>query len=1085
MLAQTNKFVAITGTSRSVGVQGMGGIGKTVMATALAWDEEVRQAFPDGVLWLTLGQTPQVLIEQAKLAKVLGDEQAVFTNFSEAKARLRELLANKTCLLILDDIWDLEHATAFDVLEERSQLLITTRNAGIITSLGAEEHQLSILDEQQALALLAKWGKQDVQALPAQAKEVARECGYLPLALSMVGAMLRGKPKSRWKYVLESLRDANLESIQQKFPDYPYPDLFKAIKVSVEALELEVKERYLDFAVFPEDTPIPEVVLQTFWEVEGFSKSKTLDVIDELVEKSLAQWDDTGCLRLHDLQFDYVRKQVISQNLTPQTRWGGTDEKSYNDGLGALHNRLLNAYSQKCLDGWHTLTNDGYIFQQLAVHLLAGGQGTELQRLLFDFRWLEAKLEHININALIADYDLLPHDENLQLVQGALRLSAHILAKDKTQLVEQLWGRMHCFKVPEIQTLLEQAQQNKTTWLRLLTPSLSLPGGRLLRTLIGHNHVITAVAVTPDGKHLISGSFDGVLKIWNLSTGEEVCTLTAHNGSVDLDEEYNVDLDDLDEEYNYIVNAVTVTPDGKHLISGSQDNTLKIWNLETWEKVCTLYGHSSSVNAVAVTLDSKHLISGSSDNTLKIWNLETAEEVCTLTGHSHWVTAVTVTLDGKQLISGSWDGTIKIWNLETAEEVCTLTGHSTWVSSIVITSDRKHLISGSWDDTIKIWNLETAEEVCTLTGHSDWITSVAITPDSKYLISGSSDKTLKIWNLETAGEVCTLTGHSEDVKAVAVTPDGKYVISGSSDKTLKIWKLKAAEEVCTFTGHNEYVNTVVITPDNKYVISGSSDKTLKIWNLETVEELCTLTGHSSSVDPVTVTPDSKYVISGSFDNTLKVWNVETAEEVCTFTGHSGYVRAVAVTPDGKYVISGSNDYTLKVWNLKIRKKLFTLTGHKASVHAVAVTPDGKYVISGSSDNILIVWNLKTRKKLFTLTGHSDSVEAVAVSSDGKHVISGSRDNTLKVWNLETAKEVFTLTGHSDIVWNVTFTPNDRYVISASSDNTLKVWNLQTRKVIASFIGESDMRCCAVAPDGVLIIAGEASGRIHFLRLEGV
>jgi antitoxin component HigA of HigAB toxin-antitoxin module len=298
----------------------MGGIGKTVLATALALDEEVRRAFPDGVIWITFGQTPQILTWQSYIAQELGDNQAAFTEISLAKAQLRELLTGKACLLILDDVWNLEHAKAFDVLEKPCQMLITTRDAGIITALGGEEYQLSILSQQQALALLANGANQALETLPAIAKDVARECGYLPLALSMVGAMMQWKPINRWQNVLEKLRNADLEKIRQQFPDYPYPDLLKAIQVSVEALEANERERYLDFAVFPEDTPIPEAVLQTFWEPLGLDEFDTQDVIDKLVSKSLVSRDEKGSLSLHDLQLDYVRKQTSPQPLPYQGR---------------------------------------------------------------------------------------------------------------------------------------------------------------------------------------------------------------------------------------------------------------------------------------------------------------------------------------------------------------------------------------------------------------------------------------------------------------------------------------------------------------------------------------------------------------------------------------------------------------------------------------------------------------------------------------------------------------------------------------------------------------------------------------------
>jgi WD40 repeat protein len=155
------------------------------------------------------------------------------------------------------------------------------------------------------------------------------------------------------------------------------------------------------------------------------------------------------------------------------------------------------------------------------------------------------------------------------------------------------------------------------------------------------------------------------------------------------------------------------------------------------------------------------------------------------------------------------------------------------------------------------------------------------------------------------------------------------------------------------------------------------------------------------------------------------------------------------------------------------------------VNAVAVTADGKQAISASKDKNLKLWDLATGEQLRTLNGHSDLVNAVAVTADGKQAISASDDKTLKVWDLTTGEQLRTLNAHTSSVKAVVVTADGKQAISASRDNTLKLWNLETGEVIASFTGESPINCCAVAPDGVTIVAGEASGRVHFLRLEGM
>jgi predicted NACHT family NTPase len=278
-------------------------------------------------------------------------------------------------------------------------------------------------------------------------------------------------------------------------------------------------------------------------------------------------------------------------------------------------------------------------------------------QILTDFHFLEAKIQHqeFGVQRLIEDYDLLREAEvsahpeyraekvkALQLIQGALRLSAHVLAEDKTQLVEQLWGRMQHFQLLEIQALLSQAKQSKTTWLRPLTPSLTPPGGPLLRTLEGHSNFVNAVAVTADGQRAISGSYDKTLKVWNLETGELQFTLEGHRDWV---------------------NAVAVTADGKRAISGSGDNTLKVWNLETGELQFTLEGHSDWVNAVAVTADGKRAISGSWDKTLKVWDLSSGEVIASFTGESD-IRSCAVAPDGVTIVAGEVSGRVHFLRLE-------------------------------------------------------------------------------------------------------------------------------------------------------------------------------------------------------------------------------------------------------------------------------------------------------------------------------------------------------------------------------------------------------------------------------------
>jgi len=285
-------------------------------------------------------------------------------------------------------------------------------------------------------------------------------------------------------------------------------------------------------------------------------------------------------------------------------------------------------------------------------------------------------------------------------------------------------------------------------------------------------------------------------------------------------------------EHTDVVWCVTVTPDGQFAISGSWDNTLKVWDLESGAEVRTLRGHTGRVVSVTVTPDGQFAISGSWDNTLKVWDLETGVEVRTLKGDTGSVWCVTVTPDGQFAISGSSDSTLKVWDLETGTEVRTLKGHTGWaIMSVTVTPGGQFAISGSSDSTLKVWDLETGAQVGTLKGHTDRVTSITVTPDGRFAISGSWGKTLKVWDLETGAEVRTLKGHTGVVLCVTVTPDGQFAISGSSDKTLKVWDLKSGYCTGRLEGHTGDVNGVALTPDGRLAVSGADDRTVRVWEL--------------------------------------------------------------------------------------------------------------------------------------------------------------------------------------------------------------------------------------------------------------
>jgi WD40 repeat protein len=730
VLAGLSKPVALTGAGK-FGLQGMGGIGKTVLASALAHDSDVRKGFPDGIWWLTIGQNPNLLDLQNRLLRQLTGSKETLATELEATEALRSALQDRAALLVIDDAWTIDAAHAFSVIEPPTRLVITTRNKEVLVGLDAEEHCVETLSPGDALRLLAEWTRKgNPDCLPLEAAEVAEECGYLPLALAAIGAMIRLRPDSKgWNEALARLKQSDLAAIKRGFAGYPYPDLLRAVAVSIEALEEADRERYFDLAVFPEYQPIPEESLRLLWNLDEVN---TRDCMTRLVARSLATWVTDGTnLILHDLHRDLIHKRR---------------EKD----LPRLYLRLVK--------GWDALPQlDSYAWQGVGYHLVEAGRKVDLRQLLLNFDYLQAKLAGANADALIADYDFFPEDKGLRALQSILRDAAQILTCSPRELAGQLIGRLPRNLTPDINALRSQASGRKGfPWLKPICPSLTPLDALLFRTLQRHIDSVKAVSITHDSRPVVSGSYDKTQDVRNLPADETETTFRGHADSV---------------------NALAVTPDGRLVVSGSADNTLGLWNMTTGEIETTLEGHADQVNAVAVTPDGRYVVSGSRDRTLRVWDLATGKTKTTFNGHTDRVNAVAVTPDGRHVVSGSDDKTLRLWDAATGKAKRVFKGHTSRVNTTAVLSDGRLVVSGSDDNTIRVWDLAAGKIKRTLEGHTWGVNGVAITADGSYVISGSEDGTLRIWNLTDGTEILRFTADGQ-VTACNVAQDNRTIVAG-------------------------------------------------------------------------------------------------------------------------------------------------------------------------------------------------------------------------------------------------------------------------------------------------------------------
>ena len=357
---------------------------------------------------------------------------------------------------------------------------------------------------------------------------------------------------------------------------------------------------------------------------------------------------------------------------------------------------------------------------------------------------------------------------------------------------------LHYLDIPDI-----YEQLPAIAWLREKLQRII--AGPVLRD---HEGGVFAVAISPDGKFIVSGSSDtvtgrsGAARIWNID-GTPRAVLSGHG-------------------YGHSLTAVAISPDGKFIVTGSSDGIARIWNIDGTQRA-VLSGHKGNVFPVAISPDGKFIVTVSSDNIARIWDIDGKQKALLQShGYGRFLTSVAISPDSKFIVTSSYDNIACVWNIDGAQRALLGSrGLSLLLTAVAISPDGKFIVTGVTDKTVRIWNIDGTPRAL-LQGPRDTVNTVAISPDSKFIVTGSQDDTACIWN--TGGtQRAVLRG-----SAVAISPDGKFIVTGALDNRVRIWSIDGTQK-SVLQGHEFPVRAVAISPDGKFIVSGSDDHTARIW----------------------------------------------------------------------------------------------------------------------------------------------------------------------------------------------------------------------------------------------------------------
>ena len=601
--------------------------------------------------------------------------------------------------------------------------------------------------------------------------------------------------------------------------------------------------------------------------------------------------------------------------------------------------------------------------------------------------------------------------------------------------------------------------------LGFLRPALD----QSIAVLEGHEGEVTAIAYSPDGTRLATGSDDTTARIWDTATGKEVALLEGHEQPV---------------------NSIAYSPDGTRLATGSWDATARIWDTATWKEITVLDGHESGFNSVAFSPEGTRLATASFGTTARILDAVTGKELAVLNGHNGSISSIAFSPDGTRLATGSIDSTARIWDAATGRETAILKvkGNADDVASIAFSPDGSSLATGSGDGTARLWDSVSGKEISVLNGHEQRVVSIAFSPDGTRLATGSWDATARLWSVATAKEIAVLKGHEEWVTSVAFSPDGMQLASASRDKTARVWDAATGTELATMSDHG-MPSSIAFSPDGRRLATGSWDNTARVWDAATGQEIAVLKGHDvlnvpgkellTRIESIAFSPDGTRLAAGTWDNTARVWDAATGQEIAMLKGHGDWVTSIAFSPDGLRLATGSRDDTARLWDATTAEELARLTGHENGLTSVAFSPDGTLLATGSWDQTARLWDTAKQEELAVLP-HESVVWSIAFSPDGTRLATGSWDNTARLWDAATAKELAVLKGHGQEINSITFSPDGTRLATGSNDTTARLWDAATYKELAVLKShEKAVTSVAFSPDGTRLATGswDATARI--------
>jgi WD40 repeat protein len=440
---------------------------------------------------------------------------------------------------------------------------------------------------------------------------------------------------------------------------------------------------------------------------------------------------------------------------------------------------------------------------------------------------------------------------------------------------------------------------------------------------------VNSVAFDPEGRTIITGANNGRVRLWDAVKQVPIGKPLLSGGDS--------------------VKSIAFSPDGRLFVSGSADGTIRLWDVNSAFQRATstldfddsmvfrlIRGHAAPVSSVVISPDGSRLASGSDDQTIRIWELPIYHELAPNRAREPSAEVIPPLPSIGQIFKNERSFTF---------------GN---VLSVNYSPNGRKIISFSIDGKLRFWDSVSGSAIgAPLRGPVSIEEQVAFSPDGRLIASSAHVRTIQLWDAKSGTAIgALLRGHEGSVRSVAFSPDGRVLASGADDGTVRLWDAKSGSAIgAPLKGHADWVHSVAFSPDGRLIASGSGDRTVRLWDAKSGVAIgVPLKGHEARVWSVAFSPDGRLIASGSNDGTVRLWDGKSGVAIgAPLRGHEGGVWSVAFSPDGRLIASGGRDRTVRLWETRTGIPVGTPLGMDWSeVRSLTFSPDGNQIATAGS-----------------------------------------------------------------------------------------------------------------------------------------